>query len=183
MLHRFLDAGSAAAVGLWVGPEGADHDFQAGTQVALEVKASIRMPPVIECGLAQLDSGGAGELLLAVFHATRREGATSLPTLVERIEERLGTREDALDLFLGKLARVGYRRHLAAEYEAHSFDLAPPIFHVIEGVFPRVTHASFRAPLDARIRSVRYTVELTGIDPLAGGDPRLTAALKVFEAR
>lgn len=183
LLEQFLDAGSTAAVGLWTGPEGADHDFQAGTQVALEVKTSVRMPPVIECGLAQLDNGGAGELLLAIFHATpREEGATSLTSLVERIEGRLSSNEYALDLFLGKLARAGYRRHLVTEYGTFTYDLAPPIFHMVDGAFPRVTHASFAAPLDARIRSVRYTLELTALDPLAADDPRLTAALRAFMA-
>jgi hypothetical protein len=182
LLDQFLNAGSAAAVGFWTGPEGADHDFQAGTRVALEVKASVRMPPVIECGLAQLDNGGAGELLLAVFHATPREGATNLIDLVERMEGRLFANEDALDLFLRKLARAGYRRHLVAEYGKFTYDLAPPIFHMVDGAFPRVTHASFSAPLDARIRSVRYTLELTAIDPLAADDPRLAAALGAFVA-
>jgi hypothetical protein len=140
------------------------------------------MPAVIECGLAQLDSGGAGVLLLVLFHATPREGATSLPSLVERIEGQLRANEDVLDLFLGKLARAGYRRHLVATYETFTYDLEPPIFHMVDGPFPRITHASFAAPLDARIRSVRYTVELTAIDPLAADDPRLATALEVFVA-
>ncbi len=180
LLDQFLSMGHAAAVGFWTGPEGADHDFQAGIEAALEVKASVRMPPVIECGLAQLDNGGAGELLLVVFHATPREGGTSLTNLVERIEGQLFSNEEALNLFLHKLACAGYRRHLAAEYGKFTYDLAPPIFHVVDAAFPRVTHASFAAPLDARIRSVRYTLELTAIDPLVPDDPRLIAALEAF---
>ena len=183
LLDQLLNIGSVAAVGFWTGPEGADHDFQAGTRVALEVKTSVRMPPVIECGLAQLDSGGAGELLLVVFHATSREDATSLPELVERIEAKLSANEDALHLFLDKLARTGYRRHLVADYGMFMYDLAPPIFHIVDETFPRVTHASFAAPLDARIHSVRYTLELTAIDPIAVDDPRISAALGAFGAR
>lgn len=75
---------------------------------------------------------------------------------------------------------MGYRRHLAAEYAAHTFDLAPPIFHLIDEAFPRVTYASFRRPLDARICQVRYSVELTAIEPLSADNARLRAALRVL---
>lgn len=183
LLEKFVGEDSVAAVRFWTGPEGADHDFQAGTCAAIEVKTSVRMPPIIECGLAQLDSGGAGDLILAVFHATPREGAASLSDLADRIEARLATNEEALELFFAKLSRSGYRRHLAAEYGAHTYDLAPPIFQLIDEAFPRLTHSSFVAPLDARIRSVRYSVELTAIDPLANDDPRLAAVLGAFSLR
>lgn len=182
MLEILLKDVNVAAVSHWTGPEGEEHDFQAGTTVALEVKTSVRMPPMIECGLSQLDSGGAGDLFLAVFHATAREGADSLPDLVDRIEVKLSPNEDALDLFFGKLARAGYRRHLLADYQHHTYALAPPMFHFVDGAFPRLSHASFASPLDARIHNVRYVLELTAIVPLAEDDPRLVSALGVLRS-
>jgi hypothetical protein len=180
MLELLVTNGGPTSILSWTGPDSADHDFQAGTTAALEVKTSVQMPPVIECGLAQLDTSGAGDLFLAVLHATSREGALTLPVIVGRVEERLSGDEDALDLFLAKLARTGYRRHLAIEYSAHAFDIAPPIYYFVDDAFPRITHASFRYPLDARVRGVRYSVELTGIAPLSPDDARLRLAFRAL---
>jgi len=180
VLRTLLDAGGTRAVGAWTGPEAADHDFQAGITAALEVKTTRMLPPVIECGLAQLDPGPVGILLLAVVHARRQDDGTTLPRLVAEIEGRLASDEEMLDDFLAKLARAGYRRHLESAYAAHTFVLSAPVFYFVDDAFPRVTHASFREPLDARVQRISYKVELTGLSPLAADDTRLSTTVQAL---
>jgi hypothetical protein len=182
VLTILLDVGGSRAVAAWTGPEAADHDFQCGTAAALEVKTTRTLPPVVECSLAQLDPGPVNTLLLALVYAKRQDDGTALPRLVAEIERRLASDEEMLDEFLAKLARAGYRRHLETAYAAHSFALSAPVFYLVNEAFPRITHASFREPLDARVQRVSYQVELTGLSLLAGDDPRLSTTLHAFAA-
>jgi hypothetical protein len=182
VLRMLLDAGATRAVAAWTGPEAADHDFQAGTTAALEVKTTLTLPPVIECGLAQPDPGPAAVLLLLVVHARRQDDGTTLPWVVAEIEERLASDDEMLDEFLARLARSGYRRHLESAYAAHSFVLSAPVFYLVDDAFPRVTHGSFKQPLDARIQRLSYQVQLTGLLPLVADDVRLTMTLRAFAA-
>jgi Putative PD-(D/E)XK family member, (DUF4420) len=183
VLKTLVDAGGSSAVAAWVGPDAAEHDFQAGTAAALEVKTTLTLPPVITCGLAQLDPGPIGILALAVIHARRQDdAATSLPTLIAEIEACLSGDEEALDDLLAKLARAGYRRHLGASYAAYCFALASPVYYLVNETFPRMTHASFKEPLDARVHRVSYQVELTGLSPLEADDPRMTRVVRALTA-
>jgi Putative PD-(D/E)XK family member, (DUF4420) len=182
VLRTLVDAGGSSAVAAWTGPDAAEHDFQAGTAAALEVKTTLALPPVITCGLAQLDRGPVGILILAVVHARRQENATNLPALVAEIEASLSGDEEALDDFLAKLARAGYRRHLGASYAAYGFALAPPVYYLVNETFPRITHASFKEPLDARVHRVSYQVEVTSLPPLEADDPGLTRVMRALTA-
>jgi len=182
VLKVLVDAGGSRAVAAWAGPDAAEHDFQAGTAGALEVKTTLALPPIITCGLAQLDRGPVATLILAVIHARRQENATILPALIAQIETCLSEDEETLDEFLAKLARAGYRRHLGVSYAAYGFELAPPVYYLVNETFPRMTHASFREPLDARVHRVSYQVELTGIPPLEADDPCLTRVIRALTA-
>lgn len=164
ILRSLIDSEGPSVVAAWTGPEAHDHDFQSGDEVALEVKTSTRLPPVIDCNLVQLDPGVFQSLFLVVVLAKPvGEGGASVPALVASIESLLREHDDALDVFLAKLARTGYRRHQEDTYATHPFDLAEPVFHLVDESFPRITHASFSQPLDARIQLVRYRLELSGV--------------------
>lgn len=183
VLRMLLQVTGPAAVHSWTGPEALDHDFQASDRAAIEVKTTTHLPAEIECSLAQLDPGIFRTLLLSVVLARPvTEGGTTLNALIAAIEIQLAANDDALDLFFGKVARVGYRHDRADLYAAHPFELAEPVFHVVDEGFPRVTFASFRQPLDARVQAVRYRVELTGLTALPLGDPTVQAVMRFFAA-
>lgn len=167
LLRALIGVAGPDAIASWTGPEALDHDFQAGDRAAIEVKTTTRLPAEIECNLAQLDPGVFRTLLLAVVLAKSvGDGGETLSSLTTSIEAQLTGADEALDVFLTKLSRVGYRHDREHVYATHMFDLAEPVFHLVDENFPRITHASFRATLDARIQVVRYRVELTGLSPL-----------------
>lgn len=166
VLRALITAGGAGVVVSWTGPEALDHDFQVGDRAAIEVKTTTRLPAEVECNIKQLDPGVFRTLLLGVVLAKPTgEGGETLLSLTASIEAQLGGHDEELDLFLTKLARVGHRHDREHIYAAHAFDLADPVFHLVNEDFPRITHASFRGALDARIQAVRYRVELTGLTP------------------
>src|SRR5262249_5614146 len=72
----------ADAVARWSGPEGEDHDFQSGHEIAFEVKTSSSIPYKIECNLSQLDRGLFAKLYLACFKVERTDAGVSLPQAV-----------------------------------------------------------------------------------------------------
>ena len=183
VLRMLFPVTGPVAVQSWTGPEALNHDFQASDRAAIEVKTTTRLPAEIECNLAQLDPGIFGTLLLSVVLAKPvTAGGTTLNALITAIETQLAEDDEALDLFLSKIARTGYRRDRADLYAAYPVEVAEPVFHVVDEGFPRVTFASFRQPLDARVQAVRYRVELTGLTALPAGDPTVQAVLRSFAA-
>jgi hypothetical protein len=166
------------AVRSWTGPEHHDHDFQAGHDVAFEVKTSNRIPYQIECNLNQLDRGLFAKLYLVCFRIGVAQTGVSLPDQVARVAGALEGDDAALLLFEERLAMAGYSRANEADYASHRFDVGTPeVFEVAAG-FPAVTLSSFVAPPDMRVLDVRYTVEITGLSSLALDGPALQADLQ-----
>jgi hypothetical protein len=167
VLRALISMGGPGVVGSWTGPEALDHDFQSGNRAAIEVKTTTRLPAEVECNLKQLDPGVFETLLLAAVLAKPvAQGGTTVSSLRTSIEAELNGHDEELDLFLAKLARAGHRHDREDAYAAHPFDLGEPTFHLVDENFPRITHASFRKVLDARIQGVRYQLELTGLTAL-----------------
>ena len=152
-------------VAAWMGPEGKDHDFQVGTELAAEIKTSTAMPATIECNLNQLDPGIFGRLFLVCYHITPASEGSSLPLLAEAVEKALVEDEEALDLFWERLSKTGYRRELDERYREVCFSLSPPSIFRINEEFPALRLGSFRSPPDARIKRIRYSVQITGVVP------------------
>jgi hypothetical protein len=179
VLRSLINSGGPGVVATWTGPEALDHDFQSGDRAAIEVKTTTRLPAEIECNLKQLDTGVFRTLLLAVVLAKPvGEGGVTLSSLTASIEAQLSGHDEALDLFLTKLARIGHRHDRDHIYTTHAFDLTEPVFHIVDERFPSITYASFRDVLDARIQAVRYHLELTGLTALPLSAPMVRT---VFE--
>ncbi len=175
VLRHLVTAHGPGTLRAWTGPEGEDHDFQAGADVAVEVKTTTRLPAVIECHIEQLDPGLFRRLYLACVLATPSNNGVSLPDLVAQLEDLLKD-DETLDTFLGKLAKAGYRRHRDETYRGHTYETADPILHLVDEAFPRITFGSFRQPLDARIKEVRYRLELSDVPRLPLTDQRVVEA-------
>jgi len=161
----------------WTGPAAEDHDFQAMSRVAFEVKVAATVPYVIECNLNQLDSTLFRELYLVCYHAVRADTGESLTDAVARIETAISSDDQILDEFHSALQKTGYRRQRRSDYDTFRFAVGSPRFYTVSDRFPRITYGSFNPPLDARIRGVRYQLELAGIDPLPEDTPEISAAI------
>ncbi len=175
-LHDLIVEHGPRAVGLWTGPDAADHDFQAGTAIAFEVKSSTHMPFTIDCNLRQLDTTIFPALYLVCFLLKPADDGASLVSVAEAIEQLVHHDELSLDLFFQRLARAGYKRHLEEEYRRHRYSLASPEYYAITTDFPRLTVQSFSNPPDGRIRDIRYQLQLTGLPSLGAADPGIIAA-------
>lgn len=152
------------ALSSWTGPEGQDHDFQAGHDIAFEVKTSGSIPYNIECNLNQLDRGLFGKLFLVCFKVQKSEDGISLPELVGRVSGLLKGDDAAVETFDEKLTLAGYSRKKEAEYSLHRYAISPAeVFPVTDG-FPAITLKSFVRPPDMRVLDVRYVLELSGLE-------------------
>jgi hypothetical protein len=166
------------AVSTWTGPDAQDHDFQAMSRVAFEVKVSSTVPYTIECNLNQLDSSLFDELYLVCFQAVRTDAGEAITDVVTRIEAELRDEEATVDEFYRRLHSAGYRRQRRSEYEAFRFTVDTPHFYAVGPDFPRITSASFSTPLDARIRGIRYMLQLVGVEAVGPRNDALQKAIR-----
>lgn len=177
-LELLVQALGARAVSTWTGPEAQDHDFQAMSRVAFEVKVSSTVPYTIECNLNQLDATLFNLLYLACFQAVRADDAEAITDVILRVETALGDDEAAVDDFYRRLHAAGYRRQRRADYEAFRFTVDGPHYYLVDESFPRITASTFDPPLDGRIRGVRYLLQLVGLDSIGHTDPSIQAAIR-----
>ncbi len=177
-LENLIQRVGPQVVFAWTGPDGRDHDFQAMSRVAFEVKVSATVPYTVECNLNQLDSTLFEQLYLVCFQAVRTDSGETIVDVVGRIETLLEDDESNLDAFYLRLHAVGYRRPRRSDYETFGFAVAGPTFYRIDDDFPRITSATFDPPLDARIRGVRYVLQLVGVDTIDSEAAAITDAIK-----
>lgn len=167
-----------SAVKSWAGPLGKDHDFQTGTDLAVEVKASADMPFKIHCNIRQLDASIFKKLYIVCYRIASSEKGITLPVLVEKIEGLLVDDGEILDGFHEKLAAVGYTRQSERLYEKHLLEISPAAAFLVDDVFPKIAEHSFIKPPDHRISNIRYTLQLTGIPEIPLGE--IEADLKLL---
>jgi hypothetical protein len=181
-LETIVRAGAPDAVEAWVGSEGADHDFQRGREVAFEVKTSSQIPYKITCNLQQLDPGLFSKLFLVCYKVEASRAGVSLPETVHRVAGRLGSDEQALDAFSQRLRLAGYLAGHEDAYASAKFTVAPAEVFQVTNEFPAITLASFTQPPDMRIRSLRYTLEVSGCQGVALESPELLPYLRVMSS-
>lgn len=179
---RFLEALvlilGPRAVTTWTGPDAQDHDFQSMSRVAFEVKVSATVPYTVECNLNQLDPSLFGELYLVCFQAVRGGEGEAITDVIARIEAALDGDDSAVNEFYRRLHAAGYRRQRRSDYEAFRFTVDGPHYYAVGPDFPRITSSSFRQPLDARIRGVRYVLQLVGLESAGHTDAAVQEAIR-----
>ena len=142
VLESVLQSGNRTPLELvtaWVGPTGADQDFQFSNE-AIEVKAiSPGSESVSISSLQQLDSALPTRLCVHTLRPASQgeEGAIGLNSLVPRVEGRLFVSPDALALFKGRLLEAGYVE--GPYYDTVLFQPISTEEFSVTDVFPRLT--------------------------------------------
>ena len=161
-LRQLLDHGSEQnALNSWEGPELVQQDFIFGN-TALEVKTlsgrernSIRISS--EDQLYSLND----RLFMKVFRLSEIPDsveAVSLNGLVKRITDDISDHV-ASELFLDKLARVGYTE--LHEYDNPKFIVSEERLYCVRDDFPKL----IRSELPDGVSNVRYSIDLEKIKP------------------
>ena len=164
-LETLIRSIGTRVIGSWTGPDARDHDFQAMSRVAFEVKVSATVPYTIECNLNQLDPALFDDLYVVCFQAVRVDAGETIVDVVSRIENALEDDETHLDAFYLRLHAAGYRRQLRPDYEGFHFTIDGPNYYRVDRSFPNITAATFDPPLDARIRYMLQLVGIPTVDP------------------
>lgn len=153
--------GENTALGEWVGPEGADQDFNFEDGWA-EVKTTIIAGTSIQVSsLQQLDRSDDGTLIVYFLDKTTSTGNTtiSLNETVELVASKILTRANK-DLFYLKLAKCGYQIKNADEYSAYRFRLAEKRAHCVSSGFPRLTKDN----VPSAVVEAQYRIDLPSIE-------------------
>lgn len=157
-------AGISKALSSWTGPEGHIHDF-AGSGVAVEVKASqssgLKGPVHRISNLEQLAAPDDGKLYLFSLILTRDQSAgNSLSKLVEIGLDTLDDDPYQRDLFLKKLARVGWASPVTKEHD-FAFRVLSEQLYDVDVSFPALTKASFQKDIPPAVTAVSYDLDLS----------------------
>lgn len=177
-LEFLIQGNGSKALAAWTGPEGQDHDFQSGHEIAFEVKTSNTIPYNVECNLNQLDRGFFAKLFLVCLKVEKSAGGVSLPEVVGRIDGLLRGDDPALDTFNEKLILAGYTRQRETEYGLHRYAISPAEAFLVTDAFPTITMKSFIRPPDMRVLDVRYVLEISGLPSLPLDASALSADLR-----
>lgn len=146
------------AIEAWVGPMGADQDFQTD-RLAYEVKTiQVDAPAVAISSERQLFSTrDEFKLVLLTLSESDEGGGESLNTLVARIRNQLLDTPDALETFDERVAVTGYL--VRAEYDFPLFRIAAVQSFVISDDFPKILPSM----LDVGVHEVRYQIALSAL--------------------
>ncbi|MDB5239129.1 MAG: hypothetical protein JWO00_464 [Candidatus Parcubacteria bacterium] len=166
-LHHLIERYGTDAVFCWAGTSGADHDFQKGKDIAIEVKTSMKMPLKIHCNIRQLDTDIFKKLFIVCYHLSYSDKGITLPEIVRMIEKSLELEVNLLDIFYEKLAASKYSCELEVVYLEKSFTYSQELIYRVNDSFPKITGASFNNPPDHRISDIRYTLQLTSLEELS----------------
>ena len=160
-LKETIDRGMNATDALsgWVGPDGADQDF-----VYLdgwhEIKATGASSVTITISsVEQLDSPIPGELIVYRIDrcAPAQSGAITLYKVVHDVISRLVHNPGLVDVFVLKLASIGYID--MQEYEKIHFVISAKQYYVVNDTFPRLT----RSNVPTGIANAEYQIDLPSI--------------------
>ncbi len=153
--------GENTALGEWVGPEGADQDYNFEDGWA-EVKTTIIAGTSVQVSsLQQFDRSDEGTLIVYFLDKTSSTGATtiSLNEVVELVASKVLTQSNR-DLFELKLAKCGYQSRNADEYSACRFKLSEKRMYCVSSDFPRLTKDS----VPSAVIEAQYRIDLPSIE-------------------
>lgn len=160
-----------AAIDQWSGPDSERHDF-IGNQLHIEVKTTRKSRPEHEISrLDQLRPPTEGQLLFVSIQVEESIGGDeSLATQMDAIVELLRGDPAALDLFLTKMAILGWTEEVRGSGELLRFFLRQAEVFVVDDDFPRLPD-DFTPP--SGVVSVKYTVSLANLPSLGMDEVRM----------
>ncbi|WP_162159673.1 PD-(D/E)XK motif protein [Cystobacter fuscus] len=169
LLKRLHQAHGTRAVDAWVGPLGESHDFRyAGTEFEVKTTRSADRVHVIS-GLHQLEpsSGRSLYLVSLQMEPIGSNSGESLPDRVAALRKVLATSSEQATKFEKLLNRTGYRNEDAVHYRSKLSLRTPPLLVPVDRKCPRLIPEHVRKVLGevlaARVRDVRYRVNLSGL--------------------
>ena len=152
------------AVDQWRGPDSERHDF-VGDQLHIEVKTTRKSRPEHE--ISRLDqlrtSSGCRLLFVSVLLEESVGGDQSLATQVDAVVDLLRGDAAALDLFMTKIANMGWSEEVRNSGELLRFFLRGAEVYAVDDDFPRLPD-DFHPPTG--VVSVKYTVDLANLPSL-----------------
>jgi Putative PD-(D/E)XK family member, (DUF4420) len=153
-----------AAVDQWSGPESERHDF-VGDQLHIEVKTTRKSRPEHEISRLDQLSVPAGRQMLFVSVQLEESvgGNETLASQVDSIVDLLRTDAAALDLFMTKIANLGWSEEVRNSGELLRFFVRSADVYAVDDDFPRFPD-DFSPP--AGVISVKYTIDLANLPSL-----------------
>lgn len=144
----------------WVGPEGADQDFQY-TDGWHEIKATgISSSEVGISSIAQLDNDETGELIIVRIDkcADEKKGSITLRSMVQSIFPLLHSNYSAFEAYNAKLSKVGYMD--LPEYDQQFYYISGKEIYSVDCDFPRLRRAS----LPSEVTQCNYSLSIASIE-------------------
>jgi hypothetical protein len=153
-----------AAVDQWRGPDSERHDF-VGDQLHIEVKTTRKSRPEHE--ISRLDqlrtSSGCRLLFVSILLEESVGGDESLATQVDAVVDLLRGDAAALDLFMTKIANMGWSEEVRNSGELLRFFLRGAEVYAVDDDFPRLPDDFFPP---TGVVSVKYTIDLANLPSL-----------------
>lgn len=164
-----------ASVNQWSGPDSERHDF-VGDQLHIEVKTTRKSRPEHEISrLDQLRTPAGCRLLFVSVQLEESVGGNeSLASQVDAIVDLLRGDAAALDLFMTKMANMGWSEEVRSSGELLRFFLRRADVYTVDDDFPRLPD-NFVPP--SGVVSVKYTVDLANLPSL--GMDEVSETIKV----
>jgi hypothetical protein len=144
----------------WVGPEGADQDFQY-TDGWHEIKATgISSSEVGISSIEQLDNDETGELIIVRIDkcADEKKGSITLRSMVQSIFPLLHSNYSAFEAYNAKLSKVGYMD--LPEYDQQFYYISGKEIYSVDCDFPRLRRAS----LPSEVTQCNYSLSIASIE-------------------
>lgn len=144
----------------WVGPEGADQDFQY-TDGWHEIKATgISSSEVGISSIEQLDNDETGELIIVRIDkcVDEKKGSITLRSMVQSIFPLLHSNYSAFEAYNAKLSKVGYMD--LPEYDQQFYYISGKEIYSVDCDFPRLRRAS----LPSEVTQCNYSLSIASIE-------------------
>ena len=177
--HLLLGLGKVPAVDAaagWTGPLAANHDFQFPGG-AIEVKATVAKKPtsLVITNERELDSTGAGNLLLVAVELDERQGGTgtSLRDLVQGTRQALAD-PVAIQIFDERIAAYGYLPGHEHLYDEPRYTVRNTAAWRVRDAFPRITEGELRPG----VGDVTYKIVTAGLDSYSVSLPDVAAVAR-----
>lgn len=161
---------------LWVGPEQASHDIQAG-DVAVEIKTSAmtKSEKIHISSERQLDDQGFKNLFVYQLSiAVRRNFHPTLVDMINAVREKINKDGTLLIHFNNLLLKEGYIDRHKSLYESEGFHVEKVNQYKVEDGFPRLIGSDMLPGLG----SLKYTVDLSSIEKFRIDNQKFLQLLK-----